>query len=143
MGGDDEEKGGEAQEGACVRLGSLLPSLQQAGEGRRGDAPRREVRPDQCGIELVEAVAKGVTVDELAQDKVSILQEIVLFTGVLNLEGFTCLGFYISFEGDIGLYKAKGKILFFKLFFELKKTCERMFQADLKDPIMILESNGF
>lgn len=118
MGGDDEEKGGEAQEKACVRLGSLLPSLQQAGEGRRGDAPRREVRPDQCGIELVEAVAKGVTVDELAQDKVSILQEIVLFTGVLNLEGFTCLGcLLILYQCDSGLYKAKGKILFFKLIF--------------------------
>ncbi|XP_042510091.1 BAHD acyltransferase DCR-like isoform X1 [Macadamia integrifolia] len=41
------------------------------------------------GVEVVEAVVDGVGIDELGEDESSfLLQEIVPYTGVLNLEGF-------------------------------------------------------
>lgn len=88
-GGDYEERVEKLKKGLVSVLDHFYPLSGRLGKDEEGVLRVEKCGGDDAGIEVVEAVAEDVAVDGLAQDKVSnILQEIVPFTGVLNLEGF-------------------------------------------------------
>ncbi|KAL5994402.1 hypothetical protein ACLOJK_024452 [Asimina triloba] len=87
-GGDFEEMVGRLKDGLGVVLEYFYPLA-----GRLGLDEEGVLRVEKCGeeegwVEVAEAVAHGVSVADLAGNEASaLIQEIVPFTGILNVEG--------------------------------------------------------
>ncbi|XP_043725659.1 BAHD acyltransferase DCR-like [Telopea speciosissima] len=83
-----EEMVGKMKESLEEILVDFYPLAGKLGKDEEG-VIRVDCDADNVGVEVVEAVAAGVGVAELGEDESSpLLQEIVPYTGVLNLEGF-------------------------------------------------------
>ncbi|XP_042491786.1 BAHD acyltransferase DCR-like [Macadamia integrifolia] len=83
-----EEMMGKMKESLQEILVDFYPLAGRLGKDEEG-VVRVVCDADNVGVEVVEAVAAGVGVAELGEDESpTLLQEIVPYTGVLNLEGF-------------------------------------------------------
>ncbi|KAF6157710.1 hypothetical protein GIB67_037283 [Kingdonia uniflora] len=87
--GDDfEEKVAKLKEGLGVVLKEFYPLAGRLGKDEEG-VLRVVCDNENIGVEVVEAIAEEVTVADLAEDEIprSDFQEIVPYTGIMNLEG--------------------------------------------------------
>ncbi|OVA13989.1 Transferase [Macleaya cordata] len=86
-GGEFEEMVGKLKEGLGVILEDFFPLAGRLGKDEEG-VLRVVCDDENAVVEVVEAVAEGVGVAELAEEESSdFLHEIVPYTGVMNLEG--------------------------------------------------------
>ncbi|XXG88236.1 hypothetical protein AAC387_Pa12g0475 [Persea americana] len=86
---DYEAMVGKLKLGLRVVLESFYPLSGRLGKDEEGVLIMEKCGEEDGGVEVVEAEALGLCVEDLTGDKAySLLQEIVPFTGVLNLEGF-------------------------------------------------------
>ncbi|XP_077223578.1 BAHD acyltransferase DCR-like [Tasmannia lanceolata] len=87
-GGDFEEIVGKLKEGLGVVLEYFYPLSGRMGKDEEGVLKVEKCGEEDAGVEVVEAIAEGVFIDELTQDEAPpLLQKIVPFTGVMNLDG--------------------------------------------------------
>ncbi|KAF8412232.1 hypothetical protein HHK36_000192 [Tetracentron sinense] len=86
-GGDYGEMVEKLKEGLGVVLGEFYPLVGRLGQDEEG-VLRVECDDENGGVEVLEAVAQDVGVEELAEDEASsVLKEVVPYTKIMNLEG--------------------------------------------------------
>ncbi|XP_068646037.1 BAHD acyltransferase DCR-like [Aristolochia californica] len=84
-----EEMVEKLKEGLGVVLEYFYPLTGRLGRDDEGVLRIEKCGDDSTGVEVIEALAEDVSVEELSEEKVSsLMEEIVPFSGILNVQGF-------------------------------------------------------
>ncbi|KAG9441339.1 hypothetical protein H6P81_017193 [Aristolochia fimbriata] len=84
-----EEMVGKLKEGLGAVLQHFYPLTGRLGRDEEGVLRIEKCGDDAAGVEVIEAIAENVSVEELSDDKVSgLFKVLVPYAGVLNLQGF-------------------------------------------------------